>query len=98
MSLADVESATIDGELFRAAFSASKDGQVVCQIDDDYGFAPNPTDPYGDRWDVSVNLSGFYFDPDHWDGSRFMGWRVLLDSDVVRQFVARDLSWMEEWF
>lgn len=98
MSLADVESASIDGDVFRAAFSAPTDGQVVCEIDDNYRFAANPGNPYGDRWEVSLNLSDFYFDPDYWDGSRFMGWRVLFDSDVIRRFVARDLSWMEDWF
>ena len=98
MSLADVVSASVDGDMFRASFAAPADAQLVCNIEDDYTFAPEPSMPYGERWDVSLNLGDFYFDPEYWDGSRYMGWRIIFDPDVLTRFLAQDLAWMEDWF
>ena len=97
MSLADVESASIDGDMFRATLVAASDAPLVCQIDDD-SFASDIPAPHGARWDISLNLNEFYFDPDYWDGARYMGWRIIFDPDVIMRFLDRDLSWMEDWF
>ena len=98
MSLADVISASVDGGMFRASFAAATDQQVTCDIDADYSFDNDLSMPYGPKWDVSLNLKDFDFDPEYWDGSRYMGWRVIFDPDVITRFSARDMSWMEEWF
>ena len=97
MSLADVLSASVDGGMFRATFTAAPDAQLVCNIDD-YTFSPFPSMPYGEHWDIAKNLNDFYFAPDYWDGSHYMGWRIIFDTDVIKRFQNRDLSWMEDWF
>ena len=98
MSLADVVSASVNGDMFRVSLAAATDAQLVCDIDDDYSFNAAPSMPYGERWDVSMNLNDFYLDTDYWDGSRYGGWRIIFDTDVLDRFLVQDLSWMEDWF
>ena len=98
MSFADVVAASLDGDMFRASLAAPSDALLVCNIDNDYAFDAEPSMPYGEHWDISLNLNDFYFDADYWDGSRYMGWRIIFDADVIKRFLERDLSWMEDWF
>ncbi len=97
MSLADVVSASIEGDMFRATLAAAADAPLVCQIDDDSFDSELPA-PYGERWNISLTLNDFYFDPDYWDGSRYSGWRIIFDGNVVNRFLLRDLSWKDDWF
>ena len=97
MLLADVVSVRVDRGMLHVTLAAPSDAQLICRIDRNYEFATEPSMPYGELWDVSLNLNDFYFDPDYWDGSRFDGWRLLFNEAVLSQFLARDLSWMEDW-
>ena len=97
MSIAEVVSVSIDDAMFRVSFAAVV-STPICSIDDDYTFRNEPATPHGENWEVSLNLNDFNFDPEYWDGSRYMGWRVIFDPDVVKQFLLLDLSWKDDWF
>jgi hypothetical protein len=60
-------------------------------------FAEEPH-PVGDRWEISRDWKWFYPGEQVWDGSPYMGFRALFAPDVVERFLARDLSWVEEYF
>ena len=40
----------------------------------------------------------FYAEQNFWDGLLYSDFRALFAPDVVERFVARDLSWVKEYF
>jgi len=60
-------------------------------------FAEEP-ELLGHHWEIRKSWQCFYAEPDFWDGSLYGGFRALFAPDVVERFMARDLSWVEEYF
>jgi len=54
--------------------------------------------PEATSWEVAKGWRLFFLDEDYWDGSLYMGFRALFAPAVVERFLARDLSWTEDYF
>ncbi len=82
----------------QAVLEALPECPLVCHYrENPCRFAEEP-ELLGHRWEISKRWQWFYAERNFWDGSLYGGFRVLFASDVIRRFIARDLSWVEEYF
>ena len=54
--------------------------------------------PFGESWSVSQEWKFFFVDDEYWDASLQSGFRLILSQGAVDQFLARDVSWLDEYF
>ena len=82
----------------RAVLEAVPEAPLVCHYREDPPRFAEEAHPLGDRWEVSRRWEWFYPGEDVWDGSPLMGFRIVFAPGIVERFLARDLSWVEEYF
>ena len=97
-SIARVAAVSASDQSMHAVMEAVPDLPLVCYYREQPPRFNAEAHPVGDRWEISQEWKFFYPDEEVWDGSPYMGFRILFASDVVERFMARDLSWVEEYF
>ncbi|MGV3720585.1 MAG: hypothetical protein ACO1SX_06705 [Actinomycetota bacterium] len=81
-----------------AVLEAVPELPLVCHYrKDPPRFAEEPH-PVGSRWEINRTWEWFYPGEEIWDESPYSGFRILFASEVLERFLARDLSWVEEYF
>lgn len=53
--------------------------------------------PLGPCWEVSQTWRLFEFSDTVWDSSAEAGWRLSFSKDLMRRFMARNTSWLDEY-
>jgi hypothetical protein len=97
-SIARVAAVSASEEGMEAVMEAVPELSLVCHYrEDPPRFAEEPH-PIGERWEIGRQWEWFYPGDEVWDGSPYMGFRALFAKDVVERFLARDLSWIDDYF
>ena len=97
-SIARVASVSASDRGMQAVMEAVPELALVCHYRDEpprFSVEPHPV---GSRWEIGQEWDWFYPGEEVWDGSPYMGFRILFAPTVVEQFLARDLSWVDDYF
>lgn len=97
-SLARVVAVSATDEEMGAVLEAVPELRLVCYFAEDPPRFVEEPHPIGDRWEITRSWNWFFPDPDLWDGSAYMGFRILFAPDVIERFLHQDLSWIDEYF
>jgi hypothetical protein len=97
-SIARVAAASATEEGMAAVMDAVPELPLVCHYcEDPPRFVAEPH-PIGQQWEIGRQWDWFYPGEEYWDGSPYLGVRALFATDVVERFLARDLSWIDDYF
>jgi hypothetical protein len=88
-------SATTSG--MEATLVSIPDWPLVCYFRERPRLFVEEPCPFGSQWAISKEWAFFFLEDGYWDGSLHMGFRLLFADDVVRRFLDKDLSSVEEY-
>lgn len=54
--------------------------------------------PFGKDWEISKSLEIINFNNGYLDASLYLGWRLIVNEEAVKQFENKDSSWEEDYW
>src|SRR5262245_33827033 len=84
-SIARVTSVSASDRGMQAGMEAVPELPLVCYYRDQPPRFAEEAHPLGSRWEISQEWKWFYPSEEAWDGSPYMGFRILFAPDVVER-------------
>ena len=86
----------------RLTLRADSRNPLICHYRENPPRFASDEKPFGERWDT-FTLWNFFFltpelDPEHWDGSPYLGFHLFFSKDVLQRFVRHDIGWTESYW
>jgi hypothetical protein len=97
-SVARITEVSASDEGMQAVLEAVPEQRLVCHYHESPPRFVEQPHPIGDRWEITKRWDWFYPDEYVWDGSAYLGFRIVFAPDALERFLRQDLTWVEEYF